>query len=211
MTASQGFAKEPRTLTPHEYEQAYARLTAVALRYGAQFDAHAAHDALTEALAAIGVAAPPPQPTSESSAAGRTAGGVMWLLSDDEGARHGGFVLGRLADDSTSALAPGQAQRERQFTDDSTAYGGTWLGPELGVPSEQPLALVPGCACGWRGPDLPYDPAGGVCGNGTCYDGQSVDAHRLWKAHAQAALSTDTPQERNSRLCAVTAPARTQR
>ncbi|GAA2649939.1 hypothetical protein GCM10009864_12050 [Streptomyces lunalinharesii] len=207
MTARQGFAKGSRALTPCEYEQAYERLTAVALRSGARLDADAAHDALTEALAVLGVAAPPVEPRPEGGPAGRTAGTVTWLLGTDEGAQHGGFVLGRLSDGTVPTFTSGHTQHERRFADDSAAYGGTWIGPEDGVPAEQPLALVPGCTCGWRGPDLPYDPAGGRCGNGTCYDGQAVEAHRRWKTHAQAALIAGVPPQRHGRPAAVAASA----
>ncbi|MCE4943881.1 hypothetical protein LVX13_12190 [Streptomyces albulus] len=62
MTASQGLAKGARTLTPGEYEQAYDRLTAVVRRSGTRLDADTAHDALAEALAVIGVTAPPADP-----------------------------------------------------------------------------------------------------------------------------------------------------
>ncbi|AIA03702.1 hypothetical protein DC74_3202 [Streptomyces noursei] len=207
MTASQGLAKGARTLTPGEYGQAYARLTAVARRSGTRLDADTAHDALVEALAVIGVTAPPAEPPSESRTTGRTADTVTWLLGNDEGAQHGGFVLGRLADGTVPAFVSGDVQYERRFADDSTTYGGTWTGPGPGVPTGPPLALVPGCMCGWRGPDLPYDPAGGRCGNGTCYDGQGVEAHRLWKAHAQAALLAGIPAECEGHLPAVTASA----
>jgi hypothetical protein len=207
MTTGQDLAKEPRALAPGEYERAYERLTAVAVRHGAGLGADAAHDALTEALAAIGVLAPASEREPECRTTRGTADAVMWILGDDEGARHGGFVLGRLADGTVPAFASGHMRYERQFADSSTAHGGAWTGPELGAPAEQPLALVPGCACGWRGPDLPYDPAGGRCGNGTCHDGQAVEAHRMWHAHARAALSAGVPGEYSGHLPAVTASA----
>lgn len=186
---SQDVTQGTRTLTPDEYERAYDRLAAVAGHHGAGLGADAAHRALAEALAAIGVLAPAPEPDAESrSVQRRAADTVVWLLGNDEGARHGGFVLGRLADGTIPTFACGHTRYERQFTDSSATWGGAWGGPEPGVPAGQPLALVPGCACGWRGPDLRYDPAGGVCGNGTCHNGQAVHAHRLWQEHAKAAV-----------------------
>ncbi|MGW5120633.1 hypothetical protein ACWEQ8_35145 [Streptomyces noursei] len=188
MATSQDWIKGARNLTRDEYEQAYHRLTAVAIRYGVQLDPGVAHNALTEALAAIGVLAPAPEPEPEGRCtAGLTVNAVVWLLSRDEGARHGGFILGRLPNGTIPTYTSGDSRYERQFTDSPTAHGGAWSGPEPGTPTEQPLALVPGCACGWRGPDLHYDPSAGRCGNDTCHDGQAVAAHRLWKEHAEVA------------------------
>ncbi|GAA0415691.1 hypothetical protein GCM10010357_41250 [Streptomyces luteireticuli] len=180
-----------RALAPDEYGRAYDRLTAVAVRNGARLGADVAHQALTEALAAVGVLAPAFEPESEACTVRQRADTVMWLLGSDEGIRHGGFVLGRLADGAIPAFASGHVQYERRFTDSSTAHGGAWGGPVDGAPAEQPMALVPGCVCGWRGPDLLYDPAGGLCGNGTCHNGQAVHAHRLWQEHATAELPAE--------------------
>ncbi|WP_372411540.1 hypothetical protein [Streptomyces luteireticuli] len=197
--------EEARTLTPDEYERAYDRLTAVAVRNGALLGADAAHQALTEALAAVGVLAPASEPEQESRTVRRTADAVMWLLGSDEDIRHGGFVLGRLADGTIPAFTSEHARYERRFADSSAAFGGAWGGPVPGAPAEQPVALVPGCACGWRGPDLPYDPAEGLCGNGTCHNGQAVHAHRLWQEHATAELSAGASGEHGVRPTAVTA------
>ncbi|MFJ2110781.1 hypothetical protein ACIOEX_02440 [Streptomyces sp. NPDC087850] len=49
-----------RILTTEEYDRAYDRLTSAAYRHGSRLGDIAAHDALTETLAAIGVFTPAP-------------------------------------------------------------------------------------------------------------------------------------------------------
>ncbi|MEV0012879.1 hypothetical protein [Streptomyces sp. NPDC047973] len=59
----------PRILTEEEYELAYKRLTAAAYRNGSRLGEGAAHDALTETLAAVGVFTPAPEPEPDTCAA----------------------------------------------------------------------------------------------------------------------------------------------
>ncbi|MFK0292471.1 hypothetical protein ACIQU6_18610 [Streptomyces sp. NPDC090442] len=204
MSRNHDSAAPSRILTEDEYEQAYSRLASAARRQGSWLGADAAHQALAEALAAIGVAVPTPEPEADTCTSPRTADVVTWLLPGDEEARHGGFVLGRLDDGTVPTHRSGRALYERQFADSSTGQGGTWSGPAQGAPSKAPTALIPACACGWRGADLPYHPAGGVCGDGTCHDGQAVSAHRAWQSHATAALSAVVPDGCRDRLAALT-------
>ncbi|MFD9850547.1 hypothetical protein [Streptomyces parvus] len=67
MTSTQPTA--PRILTEEEYELAYERLTRAAYRNGSRLGEAAAHDALTETLAAVGVFIPAPDPEPDTCTA----------------------------------------------------------------------------------------------------------------------------------------------
>lgn len=121
---------------------------------------------------------------------------MAWIHPDDPpgAVRHAGHLYGRLADGTIPTYRRGRALYEREFTDVWEHDGGRWHGgPETGMPTEQPAHLVPACQCGWRGPDLPYDPAGG-------HDDRQGDAFRSWCQHAAAALSPAVPAEDRERL-----------
>ncbi|WP_331719465.1 hypothetical protein [Streptomyces sp. NBC_01174] len=59
----------PRILTDEEYELAYKRLRAAVDRNGSQLGETAAHEVLTETLAAVGVFIPAPEPEPDTCAA----------------------------------------------------------------------------------------------------------------------------------------------
>ncbi|MBH1934122.1 hypothetical protein I5Q34_07405 [Streptomyces sp. AV19] len=59
----------PRILTDAEYDAAYARLTDAAYRHGSRLGTNAAHDVLTETLAAVGLFAPAPEPDLDTCTA----------------------------------------------------------------------------------------------------------------------------------------------
>ncbi|MFD7539902.1 hypothetical protein [Streptomyces sp. NPDC059819] len=84
--------------TEAEYEQAYARLTRAAYRHGSGLTTSAAHEALTETLAAIGVFTPTPNqgpatctvlylPTEPEELDAGTLG--VWQQCADESGRDG--------------------------------------------------------------------------------------------------------------------------
>ncbi|MEU1121849.1 MULTISPECIES: hypothetical protein [unclassified Streptomyces] len=126
---------------------------------------------------------------------------MSWTLTDtDEGRRHTGYLLGRLADGTVPMYRRGSSYLERTFTDSPGADGGTWNGPEHGRPTEQPAALTPACRCGWRGPDLPYDSGPPVAA--PLGDGQGHDARLRWLWHATAVLVPDVPDRHREQLAA---------
>lgn len=124
---------------------------------------------------------------------------MAWQLENSpDGGRHAGHVLGRLLDGTIPTYRIGAAQYERHFTDTQDEPGGTWSGDR--PLDEQPAYLVPACRCGWRGPAVRYDPHGGQWSGGRYHNGQELDAYRVWKAHATAALSAAVPDGHREQL-----------
>ncbi|MGX1976860.1 hypothetical protein [Streptomyces kronopolitis] len=139
---------------------------------------------------------------------------MRWRHPDDQtqNPRHGGRVLGQLADGTIPTYRTGGGPLyEREFIDSRDADGGTWEGPPARRPADPPAALLPVCQCGWRGTARPYDPAGGRCSHGDSgerHDRQELDAHLEWRDHAAAVLSAAIPQDCRQRLAELAEPLR---
>ncbi|MFI6690041.1 hypothetical protein [Streptomyces sp. NPDC050485] len=122
---------------------------------------------------------------------------MAWTHPRDTDQRHRGTLLGRLADGTVPLYRTNRAALyEREFRDSPHASGGNWTGPEPGRPTEQPAALIPACRCGWRGPDLPYDPTGGrrlTLDGENRHNDQDLTAYNTWHTHADAALDPALP------------------
>ncbi|MEU5959262.1 hypothetical protein [Streptomyces sp. NPDC047525] len=123
--------------------------------------------------------------------------------------RHEPALYGRLSAGTIPVYRAGRALFERQFTDDAAGPGGRWEGPEADRPAEQPATLVPACSCGWRGPDVPYDPHGTPApppGGTVMHDVQGQEAQTAWHRHHMAATSSVMPPGYTERLEALAAP-----